>query len=616
MASPFNNVQMPFRVKGQITCMHHIGKELELYCKQCETLACKRCLSTVHDSHALRDLCEIIPETKQRIRSFVDKAEKEDMVQIGKYVTSIDQQVKENTDSFDELSHQIITQNNRLKEELDLLTAQTLSHYKQIEEDNVILLQTYKHDLEKYNMELTQLVRGCKEVLQTGSNIDIHDTEHEIRLGNNLPLEPLLCTVSFIPNKDPQVDLDKAIGKFMTCICSRDQAISPEDQILSVPIEQLVQPPRLESNKHSSRESYGFIHGSRHNPVHGSTDNPVHVHGSTRNPVHGSTRNPVHGSTDNPVHGSTNNPVHGFTDNPVHGSKDSPGHDLTDNQLVLEKKVYGPTLLPQTKLLAEWKSRSAISIICPTDDGLLWSSYGFSHTLILQDRQGAVKQNIPHRIINDMCTSPATNTIWVCDEENNVIELVAGQLEYRFDTERRPRCICITSSNHVVVGMTNHVTKFTTDGKRVLSTLADENVKPLVCTPLRVTECPLTRNLAVAHRINNSDGEEYSKHIVVIDEEFNEQFVYDGKIPDAYFQASMARDEPFDPRDVVYDKMGNLVIGDHDNRRLLLISGFGDFLRILHTDTNGTVAVAMDKENILWAIFGLHNVKQLQYYTT
>ncbi|XP_021361222.1 uncharacterized protein LOC110455418 [Mizuhopecten yessoensis] len=118
------------------------------------------------------------------------------------------------------------------------------------------------------------------------------------------------------------------------------------------------------------------------------------------------------------------------------------------------------------------------------------------------------------------------------------MELVSGRLTRRFSTKEDPRCICVTASNHVIVGMTKHISKFTTDG---------------------------------------------------------------GK--------------PFYPRGVVYDSVGNLIIGDYHNNRVLLISGGGEFLRVIHTDTGGSWAAGIDREDVLWAVFGYscQDVKLLQY---
>ncbi|XP_021352901.1 uncharacterized protein LOC110450021 [Mizuhopecten yessoensis] len=281
-----------------------------------------------------------------------------------------------------------------------------------------------------------------------------------------------------------------------------------------------------------------------------------------------------------------------------------------------KKAVTMYKLLSQTKVLEEWWSPVGIYSICPTTDGQVWTS-GYSNTLTLLDRKGKVIQEVKHKTnINDISLSPTTHTLWVCDRENNIMELVSGQLKHRFSTKVRPRCICVTVCNHVIVGMTNNISKFTTQGQMVLTTSVTGTGKPLVCTPGRISECPVTHNVAVVDWNIKDDGGDGIAHVLVMDTDFKELFVYRGDIPSTYKQSSHKGAKPFNPYGVVYDSVGNIIIGDWNNNRVLLISGRGEFLRIIHTDTGYTRAVGVDKEDVLWAVFGGvfgGNVKLLQY---
>ncbi|XP_021378306.1 tripartite motif-containing protein 2-like [Mizuhopecten yessoensis] len=209
--------------------------------------------------------------------------------------------------------------------------------------------------------------------------------------------------------------------------------------------------------------------------------------------------------------------------------------------------------------------------------------------------------------------SSTTNTLWVCDRQNNITELVSGRLVQRFRTKEEPQFICITASNHIIVGMTKHISRFTTKGTLVRSSLAEGTGNPLVCRPYRISECPVTHNVAVADLDSTGNGGEGKPHVVVMNTDFKELFVYDGEVPHTYQQTSQSEGEPFIPYSVVYDTVGNLVIADCNNNRILLISGRGEFLRLLHTDDHWTQAIGVDREDVLWAVFGLNKVKLLRY---
>ncbi|XP_033747274.1 uncharacterized protein LOC117332465 [Pecten maximus] len=127
----------PIRIESRTTCNYHEGSQLDLYCEQCNYLICSKCLSTEeHRSHTTSKLCDITLNQKEDILNFIEKTENIELVHIDQCIASTETQLKENASNFDKLSEQIKIQSNILKEELDLLVAQTLSLYQQMADDN------------------------------------------------------------------------------------------------------------------------------------------------------------------------------------------------------------------------------------------------------------------------------------------------------------------------------------------------------------------------------------------------------------------------------------------------------------------------------------------------
>ncbi|XP_021358190.1 uncharacterized protein LOC110453538 [Mizuhopecten yessoensis] len=372
MATPQYKGQLPSRIKGQTTCMYHKDRKLDIYCEECQELACIKCLSTVHKKHPLCDLSEITPKKNQEIQNFIDKTENADLVQIDQYITDTDTHLKDNASNFEKLSQQLKKQTMKIIQDLCQLSAQTTCLYQQMEEDNTKLLQTYKHDLEMYSIQLKQQVQECKIALQRGTDIQIYDAGFEIHSPVTLPVKPTLGTASFTSNQNPKGHIEQALGKVDTSNKGQGQVSVCPDQSFS-----------------------------------------GHGHSSTQKSSERKVRRP--------------------------SSQQSSG-ERED----VSSPVY--TLLSQTKVLEEWQS--------------------------------------PY---------------------------------------------------------------------------------------------------------------------------FNELFIYDGEV-------SKSENEPFKSLDVVYDSVGNLVIRDYYKKRVLLISGCGEFLRIIHTDDYYiTQAVRVDREDVLWAVFGYREFKLLQY---
>ncbi|XP_021367325.1 uncharacterized protein LOC110459416 [Mizuhopecten yessoensis] len=550
MATSESKGQIPFRSTGQTTCIHHKGRQLDLYCEKCQEPACTKCLSTVHRSHTVCDLSEITPQKKEDIQKFVDNTENVDLVQINQLIISTDTQLKDNVSHFEKLSHQLRIQTNKIKEDLDQLTDRSLSLFQQMEQDNNKLLQTYKQDLEIYSTRLKQQVQECKIALQRGSDIQIYDTECEMQSSVTHPVKPDLSKASFTPNKNPQGYMEQALGEVNTSYEGQGQALLDHDLAVRSADIQCLSPTQ------ETTESNGRTSSTKE-----QTERKIKISPTQRK----STRK----------------------------------KDVT-------------SLSPQTKVLGEWTPSCCISSVCPTTDGQVWISDGI--TLTLSKMKGEVIQEVQHNAaIRDISLSPTTTTLWVCDCKNKITELVSGRLVHRFSTRELSQCICITASNHVIVGMAKHISKFSTKGVLVHNSLAEGAGMPLVCTPHSISECPLTNNVAVTYRDSIHDVGEGKSYVVVMDTYFKKLFVYDGEVPHTRQPTSQSGCAPFNPRGVVYDSVGNLVIGDCNNNRILLICGRGEFIRIIHTDDYWTQAVGVDREDVLWAVFGLNNVKLLQY---
>ncbi|XP_069103027.1 uncharacterized protein [Argopecten irradians] len=471
--------KMAVCLKGQTTCIYHKGEQLGFYCEQCQELACPDCVANNHKGHMLCRLNELTFKKNQEIRSFIEKTERTEVVEVKNNIASSNTMLQENDRTFEKLSKQLKAQTDKLKKDMDRFTDETLSLYQKIKHDNTKLIQKYKQQLEIYDKQLEQQLQECKRVLQQGSHIEIYDTECEIDSRLHLPAKPALGTARFIPNKNPRDLLELAIGK-----C----------------------------------ESVSAGHG----------------------------------------------------------------------------------LLAEAKVVAEFKSICSISSICPTTDDQAWTKY--HNTLTLLDMKDTIIQKVTHNVrINDISLSPTTHALWACDRENHILKLSEGQLNTTFNTKQEPKCICVTADDHIIIGMSKTITKYTTQGRVVLSTMAAVTQTPLVCSPWRITECPVTNNVAVIDHSYINDGGDGHRRVVVMNSNFQELFVYRGDISSTNTQAQQrGSGNPFDPWSIVYDSQGNIIVNDWRSRDVFILSGSGVLLRTLYSESN---IIGVDRRDILWSVY-------------
>ncbi|XP_069102953.1 uncharacterized protein [Argopecten irradians] len=277
-----------------------------------------------------------------------------------------------------------------------------------------------------------------------------------------------------------------------------------------------------------------------------------------------------------------------------------------------EEVPSGTELLTETKELGMWEFPYRIRSLCPTINDQAWIS-NYSKTLTLMGRNGTIIQDITHKVgINDISLSPTTHRLWACDNENNILELESGQLSKRFKTKDLPRSICVTTDNHIIIGMTNHITKYTTQGQMVLTSKTVGCKKPLVCSPYRIAECPITNNVAVIDTNLQDEGGDGNKHVVIMDTDFQELFICKGEAPTKPM-SPFTVSHSFSPIGVVYDSQGNLIIADSLNFKLLLLSGAGVVPKLLHMEPECIYAVGIDREGVLWSGCSGPMVTFLQY---
>lgn len=189
--------------------------------------------------------------------------------------------------------------------------------------------------------------------------------------------------------------------------------------------------------------------------------------------------------------------------------------------------------------------------------------------------------------------------------------MASGQLSVIFRTKDQSECICVTADNHIIIGMPKYITKYTRKGQIVLTTKVTKTATPLVCSH-KITECLFTNNVAVIDACDIDDGGDGNAHVVVMNSDFQELFIYGGDFPSRYRELPQVGDVSFNPLGIVYDSKGNIVIADYD--KIFLLSPDGKVLSILHTDTVGLWDVGVSRQDLLWTVNIINNVKLLQYY--
>ncbi|XP_069103225.1 uncharacterized protein [Argopecten irradians] len=464
------------------------------------------------------ELCEIIPQRKLDIKNYIDKTEKNELVEIRRSILDTDALLQDNDCTFAKHSQELKEQTETLKRELDRITSDTLSLYQRIKEENDKLIETYKEDLIMYEKKLQTQVRRCKTLLQKGSDIEIYDCHNECEKKSR-PLKCILQDVKFFPNKYSEHYLELALG---------DIDIETEFQTFTT-LTNKYQPDDIDILTQLQTLS--------------DKGQPDDIDTATQDQT--------------------------ITD------KGRP--DDIDTEALFYRRKYGQgTPSKEEKKLGMWTSPHDIDYICPITGSQAWTSS--ANILTLMDKKYGGTLIHVHEIkykamINGISLSPTTHILWVCDNNYKVMEMVSGRQVQRFRTKNKPRCLCVTASDHIIVGMSDKASKFTTEGQMVNTVSFSEKTTSRFGIPevhvLRITECPITSNVAMITNKGN---------VLVMDSDFNELFVRRCESIDVTrFNVPSCKAVC-----LMYDSVGNIIIGKNKNREITLLSGDGNFLRVLN----------------------------------
>ncbi|XP_021353988.1 uncharacterized protein LOC110450686 isoform X1 [Mizuhopecten yessoensis] len=539
-ASSFYKGQIAVRDLGRTTCTHHKGNILDWVCETCCDAICAKCVSSLHKGHDIVHLSETTADNKRKIKIFIDEVGQKELRQIQQEIISTRESLENDLSHFESVRREMKEQGETLKEYIDVLMARTLSHIKQLEDENANLLKNYRIDLEQKLAELKDQLKHCNEALKTGTDIQVFDFVFRLQTNITLHAAPILASAVFSPNVKSKVMLEQAYGKVIVDKSgqSEDQSTCQQDidsdQSQETPDHQVQVPPLQQSKKESPQ--------------------------------------------------------------------------MKINQLPLS------ALLAQSTVLSESIVSSEIESICPTCNDGAWTSGRISNIVTHLTSQGGVHQKIQSHVpVTDICISPSTHNLWACsNKEYNVMELTLGTLISRFKTTDEPRCLCVTKDDCVLVGSKHKITEYTKEGKKglVSRTYLYFMWNPLLKSPWRMSQCPVSKNIAAVDMDLADDGGKGEPAVIVLNKRLKELFRY-GR-PNHIIKCESGK---FCAADVAYDSLGQLVIADTVNS-LHLLSGDGQYLRMLHTDIARPWVLCVDREGVLWAGFGrfrVEKVKRLLY---
>ncbi|OWF43392.1 hypothetical protein KP79_PYT21786 [Mizuhopecten yessoensis] len=525
--------QLPIRVKGQSSCPVHHGNQVVLVCQTCSLLVCVKCVSTDHRGHIIDDLDDTVARKKEVMRQHLRLDIENELSQLECEIRSANDEMENVLRNFDELDSNIKLNGEILKRQVDLFTRHQQRICKQFREGSVAAMETYVRKKQTTFSEIEQNIEACKEVLQSGSNVLVYDTD----------IVPYTCCTSLArPSlttaKDASDFLEQAISlKLVSCTTVSDTdgihdmtknsresleinlTIKQDDQSSqdSLEIEQidttvkdtgsedLMQSREIDATKRSpgtsgSAVSYAFDYTNRYT---GTTVPALRHTFNNRKQATGSHDSNVSHLFDYPTKDS--------------GSQDSASGQEIDYIMNDTESPYSD----ECHVISEFEAPDTNFIIYDialSSDDSAWVCCKNSTVVTRFNSSGTVMEQVLFDdVVNCVSVSPTTGHLWAGSGkvQHSIYEMTSpGIPSLKFCVDTLQKCLCVMNDDSIAVGMEDCITRYATDGE--ILTTANIDGKPI-----RISECPVTKNIGVVVVTTR-----HTSSVMILNEDLDELTVF------------------------------------------------------------------------------------------
>lgn len=154
------------------TCKDHTGKQLELYCTQCQSAICVLCYVEVHNTHKCSNICQVYDEFRSRMKM--------EMTDLAKGITKccgMALQLKRNKDEFIDLverrMREVYDAAEDLKMMIDKHKDKLLNQLTSWKHARLVTVESVSNDVRRHESLIISLRRYLEQIADKGTDSDI-----------------------------------------------------------------------------------------------------------------------------------------------------------------------------------------------------------------------------------------------------------------------------------------------------------------------------------------------------------------------------------------------------------------------------------------------------------
>lgn len=163
-----NKPEIRSRKSSMITCLHHRGEEISLFCETCTELICIKCTVHLHNGHKYDLIRDAFQKTKEELIQTLEPAEV-NLNQMKRAMSKYSKRDEQIAAQRSEIEGQIQSAISQLQEVLDSKKEDLLSKVQSLAETKQSSLKSERNMMETLQSQLVDCVEKVQHSLEFGS---------------------------------------------------------------------------------------------------------------------------------------------------------------------------------------------------------------------------------------------------------------------------------------------------------------------------------------------------------------------------------------------------------------------------------------------------------------
>lgn len=424
------------------------------------------------------------------VQRFVEERERSKTLQFQRQIEEAERMLKQNNTYYSDIIQRLESQGNIIQDTAKRIKEGYVNICSLMQKEHARLLQNHKNLLSKEFKKFRSDFEKYRLTVSKNPSVSLADVEQKIKdFDVGVQGMPQLSNFTYIETADPFNDLSNAFGKLHSGRKHNppEKGLATRSNVSCIQARSVhIQPDRTDVTT-QTEDGYWKIEDSSHTEELHREEQKTHDDGSN-----------------------------------VSSSSDP-------KQQLLKQETEKATTRLHLEVVAQFKHSSALTVLRAISDAV-WIAFDRSNKVTSVDQTGRILRSVIARDrVEDICISRTTGRLWVAATDNSIVEyLDNGAIGIVLTLSSRPKCMCITPDNHIVVGKIEdrghgggNICVYNTNGVKV------NNIHGPLVKPLQMTShshSSRRTDIAVVHGGNDA------RHCVTVyNKEMETQYTYRGK---------------------------------------------------------------------------------------